>query len=69
MVEVQDGVLKHSAAHRSANSPTANLTFRARLRKMFSCRPLGIWNGVDVGAHHAHLVIFLVQVVQQNVTQ
>jgi hypothetical protein len=28
---------------------------------------LCVWDGVDVGAHHAHFVIFLVQIVQQNI--
>jgi len=29
----------------------------------------GVGRGVDVGAHHPHLIVFFVQVVQQNVTQ
>ena len=28
---------------------------------------LGVWNRVDVGAHHAHFIVFLVQVMQQDV--
>ena len=30
---------------------------------------LGVGHGVDVGAHHPNLIVFFVQVVQQDVAQ
>ena len=30
---------------------------------------LGVWHRVDVGAHHAHFIILLVQIVEQGVAE
>src|SRR5690349_4621463 len=48
---------------------------RAIPRTMPDCSPgfdalaLGVGHGVDVGAHHPDLIVFFIQVVQQNVPQ
>jgi len=48
---------------------------RAIPRTMPDCSPgfdalaLGVGHGVDIGAHHPDLIVFFIQVVQQNVPQ
>lgn len=48
------------------NTGSSNRVYTARL---VDFAPSGIWRRVDVGPHHADLVILLVQIVEQNIAQ